>query len=226
MHLKTTDTNSLKPPIFSTVLLVLVLVTIFGIPAFPQQMHRLLFIILFTLIIISAALSMDRGRGIIIKFAVAVVVFEWIADILNLKVLLMSSRIVIFLFFIMIVICLITQIARRKKVTARVIMESISGYLLLGMVFSLVVAVVVAIHPEAFSFAAMYPKFGNLAYYQSDFIYYSFVTYTTLGYGEIVPQVPYAKSLAVLISVSGQIYLTVIIAMLVGKFLSHSQDVS
>ena len=105
-------------------------------------------------------------------------------------------------------------------------MESISGYLLLGLVFSLIVAVVVAIHPGAFNFDVIDPKYGNLGFYQSEFIYYAFVTYTTLGYGEIVPVIPFAKSLAVLIAVSGQIYLTVIIAMLVGKFLSHSHDVS
>jgi voltage-gated potassium channel len=44
------------------------------------------------------------------------------------------------------------------------------------------------------------------------------VNYTTLGYGDILPQLPFAKSLAILMSVSGQIYLAVIIAMLAGKY--------
>ncbi|MEZ5199056.1 MAG: potassium channel family protein [Bacteroidales bacterium] len=51
-----------------------------------------------------------------------------------------------------------------------------------------------------------------------DYVYFTFVTMTTLGYGDITPELPFAKSLAVLICTSGQIYVAVIIAMLVGKY--------
>ncbi|RLD54311.1 MAG: hypothetical protein DRJ05_14905, partial [Bacteroidetes bacterium] len=50
------------------------------------------------------------------------------------------------------------------------------------------------------------------------YIYYTFVTISTLGYGDITPQGDIGKSLAILISVSGQLYIAIIIAMLVGKF--------
>ena len=226
MNERNPDAKAMNPSVYSTVLLVLVIAIIFAVPVFPQHMLRLFYNILFTAIIVVAALSMDRGRGTIFRFAVASIVFEWVAYLLNLKVLVALSRLVIFIFFVVIVVGLIIQIARTKRVTARVIIESISGYLLLGIVFSLIVTVISVAHPEAFSFPAMDPKYGNIAYYQSDFMYYSFTTYTTLGYGDIIPKVPYAKSLAILAAVCGQIYLTVIIAMLVGKFLSHSKEVS
>jgi hypothetical protein len=45
-----------------------------------------------------------------------------------------------------------------------------------------------------------------------------------LGYGDILPQLPFAKSLAILMSVSGQIYVAVIIAMLVGKYVGSSSE--
>jgi len=57
----------------------------------------------------------------------------------------------------------------------------------------------------------------------SDFIYFSFVTITTLGYGDILPVSHLARSLAIMFSVTGQLYLTMIIAMLVGKYLSVNQ---
>lgn len=51
-----------------------------------------------------------------------------------------------------------------------------------------------------------------------DNIYYTFMAFTTTGYGDIAPTHPISKSLAVLISVSGQLYVAVIISMLVGKY--------
>jgi hypothetical protein len=54
--------------------------------------------------------------------------------------------------------------------------------------------------------------------------YYSFVTLTTLGYGDITPASSYAKSLAILEAFVGQIYLAVFIAQLVGMRLAERLD--
>ena len=59
---------------------------------------------------------------------------------------------------------------------------------------------------------------------QEDFIYYAFVTMTTLGYGDITPVGSMARSLSIFFSVTGQLYLTMIIAILVGKYLSQKID--
>lgn len=56
----------------------------------------------------------------------------------------------------------------------------------------------------------------------SDIIYFSFVTITTLGYGDIIPVSRMAKNLALLEAVWGQTYLTVLVARLVGLHLSSS----
>ena len=50
----------------------------------------------------------------------------------------------------------------------------------------------------------------------NDFVYYSMVTLTTLGYGDITPLSASARALAAMEALVGQIYLTVIIARLVG----------
>jgi len=65
--------------------------------------------------------------------------------------------------------------------------------------------------PASFSFNTDSPSF-------MDYSYFTFVTMTTLGYGEITPILPFARSISILISTSGQIYIAVIIAMLVGKY--------
>lgn len=56
----------------------------------------------------------------------------------------------------------------------------------------------------------------------AEMIYYSFVTLTTLGYGDIVPVSPSARSLATLEALTGQLYLTVLVARLVGLQITHS----
>jgi hypothetical protein len=57
-------------------------------------------------------------------------------------------------------------------------------------------------------------------------LYYSFVTMTTLGYGDIVPHTPTARILSVLQSVMGQLYLAVLVARLVGLQISQSRETS
>jgi hypothetical protein len=57
---------------------------------------------------------------------------------------------------------------------------------------------------------------------RSAMFYYSFTTLTTLGYGDVTPLTPPAKSLAVVEAVIGQMYIAVLIARLVGTHISQS----
>jgi hypothetical protein len=53
-------------------------------------------------------------------------------------------------------------------------------------------------------------------------VYYSFVTLTTLGYGDVIPQSSPARLLAALEALTGQIYLAVLVARLVGLHVAHT----
>ncbi|MCY9786349.1 potassium channel family protein [Nocardiopsis sp. EMB25] len=55
-------------------------------------------------------------------------------------------------------------------------------------------------------------------------LYYSYVTVATLGYGDVLPITPWARSLGSLLSVAGTLYLTVIVARLVGIWSSSRDD--
>jgi hypothetical protein len=59
----------------------------------------------------------------------------------------------------------------------------------------------------------------------NEFIYYSFVTLTTLGYGDVTPVLPVARSLSYLEAVLGQLYLTVLVAALVGVHIANRRSV-
>ena len=78
---------------------------------------------------------------------------------------------------------------------------------------SILFTLVEIIYPNSFNVPDDYHSYYKM-------IYFSFVTLTTLGYGDITPQTPQAKSIVVLVTLTGQLYLAVLMAMLVGKFLS------
>jgi uncharacterized membrane protein len=129
-----------------------------------------------------------------------------------------------FLFLVAIVVLMIRHIARSRNVTPTIILSSINGYLLLGVLSAVLLAISDVVHRQLFgsgSPAILFP--GEIVPQFNDYMYFSFVTLTTLGFGDVTPQAHLARSIVVLIAVTGQLYMTILIAMLVGKFLSRSQ---
>jgi hypothetical protein len=208
--------------ISSIALLIIIFSLVFIIPVFPYAMQGVLFSSLFTLLFFTAIFTVKKYRKEIFTAVIAITILEWISEFIDYPSLLIVSKIVNIIFFDLMVILLLIQVARSKLVSLRVIVEAINVYLLLGLVFSLLVGLIVVLDPQAFKFPVSHVYSEEIATYFSDYLYYGFVTFTTLGYGDVVPVASYAKSLAILASVTGQIYIAVVIAMLVGKFSSSS----
>jgi hypothetical protein len=55
--------------------------------------------------------------------------------------------------------------------------------------------------------------------------YFSFVTLTTLGYGDISPVKPFARILCIIEAIIGQLYLVVLVARLVSQHIAHSKPI-
>jgi hypothetical protein len=207
-----------SPVILSYTLLILVVFTMFFVTLFPLSWHGTMYDYLFKLIYLNAALTMDKFRKQVIVIAVAIMVLEFVSSWLDLPVIIFVSKAANIVFFIYIVFNLIYMIARSRIVNTKVILESINGYLLLGLVFTLLITIAMRYDPTSFNF----PDDSLVASDQIDnftnFLYYGLVTLTTLGYGDIVPTQPFSRSLATLTSITGQLYIAIIIAMLVGKY--------
>ena len=127
------------------------------------------------------------------------------------------------LFFCYIAGLILADIFRAKMVTLDIIAAGISVYLFFGNICGFIYAIIARIDPGAFTIpeaTASYlgDNLGDL----SSATYFSFVTLTTLGYGDITPIDKFARSLAFLEAAIGQIYLTVLIASLVGIHISSS----
>jgi hypothetical protein len=124
---------------------------------------------------------------------------------------------------------LIGEILRRQRaVTFDTLLGGIAVYLMIGFFYSIAFSVVEFGFPGTFldrgvplsKLAGETAVSGAAARYPG-LVYYSFVTLTTLGYGDIVPGKPLGRSLASSEALVGQLYLTILVAALVGMHLSQ-----
>lgn len=109
----------------------------------------------------------------------------------------------------------------KGRITADRTAGAIAVYLLLGLLWSLAYGAVAAADPDAFKGLAAFSLTESGA--QMDYIYFSFVTLTTLGYGDMSPVAPLAQTLAWFEAVVGQLFLAVTIARLVSLEISHRE---
>jgi hypothetical protein len=93
-------------------------------------------------------------------------------------------------------------------------MGGVAAYLLLGLIWSLAYDLIAFRIPGAFSIQGPSTS-GDPESIQSHLFYFSFVTLTTIGYGEIVPVHPIARMLVILEGVTGQLFPAILIARLV-----------
>ena len=128
------------------------------------------------------------------------------------------------LFFCYIAGLILADIFRAKMVTLDIIAAGISVYLFFGNICGFIYAIIARVDSNAFKIPETTASYlGDSLIDLSSAMYFSFVTLTTLGYGDITPINDFARSLAFLEAAMGQIYLTVLIASLVGVHISTSE---
>jgi voltage-gated potassium channel len=202
-------------------LLIEVFITVFGVGLFPISWQNNLFRLLFITIFFTSVVNVqNQHKNKLIWTAATLFIFEMVTKFLELEILDAILKCLESVFFISIVIILIHQIAKAKIVTSKIILKAINVYLLIGLTFSVLISLIVQFDKNAYNFS------NSNTTQKIDFLYYSFSTFATLGYGDLLPLKPYTKSIAILISVSGQIYLAVLLALLVGKYITYSHSVN
>lgn len=143
-------------------------------------------------------------------------------DVSNLSIsTVFFTKALFMIFFVDIAIILLVRIMKVKKVTADNIYGAACVYILIGLSWSFVYGLIEFLNPGSFSIPDLPEKAQALALQHDklfDFIYFSFVTITTLGYGDIVPVAKIAKMLSVLESLIGQLFIALLVARLVGLY--------
>ena len=118
---------------------------------------------------------------------------------------------------------ILRRIFERKVVGDDDVLGAICGYLLAGIAWGSLYLLVELLVPGAFSVhQAIAGQLGGWYARQAVFDYYSLMTLTTLGYGDITPIRPPARSLTWMEAMFGQFYIAVIVAQLVGLRLAEA----
>ncbi len=110
--------------------------------------------------------------------------------------------------------------SNKRKVDFNILMGAICVYMLMGIIWAIMYSFLNVLIPGSFSGLSVESEEGRLL----EFIYYSFVTLTTLGYGDLLPVSSIARAFAYLEAVIGQIYVAVLVAGLVGIHVSNRQE--
>ncbi|MBZ0254363.1 MAG: potassium channel family protein [Candidatus Methylomirabilis sp.] len=109
-----------------------------------------------------------------------------------------------------------------ERVTSDVILGAISAYLLFGAAWGFLYALVERLSAGSFSFAHTHLGGGELTW--SDFVYFSFVSLTSTGYGDAAPISGHARSLAICEMIVGMMYPAALISRLASLYRSEAEE--
>ncbi len=153
------------------------------------------------------------GRAIVIVFIVAIgALMEWLQ-------LYYIHLLMLFCFYVWAVWLAMRQVLFSGTISINEIVGAICIYLLMGLIWTLMYLFLAQAIPGAFNGIEQlvwYDNFANIAYY-------SFVTLTTLGYGDISPVAPVARFLVYMEAVVGVFYMAMLVASLIGVGISDAQ---
>jgi hypothetical protein len=172
---------------------------------------------LLTLMLASGVLAVGRRRKNLVIAAILVVpaiVGRWVnhfrPDFLPAQVFLAAGL----AFGIFVFLNLLLFVLRAPRVNSEVLCAGVASYLLLGLLWAFAYLLTALSIPDSFSInVGTAHSLGR-----SDALYYSFVTLSTVGYGDITPLSSVARSLAAAEAMTGTIYVAVFIARLVALY--------
>lgn len=121
-----------------------------------------------------------------------------------------------FLFYVLTTTVIFVEVIRRRSITREILAGVICVYLLIGTTFATLYDLIETIHPGSFQYNIAIA--GNPQLRWRNMIYYSFMTLTTIGYGDMTPATAQTQSLSIIEGVIGVLFLAVFIARLIGMY--------
>ena len=216
------------PPLFRTpdaalsVFLVFIVVFIFVLPPLGRVgiLSRLVIDIIFSLFLISGIASISERKVVFGTTAGTVAIslaFHWTASFISLPALQVTDYVATIVCVLLFCTTILTHVFKKGPITFHRIQGAVAAYLLLGLAWAYAYQLIAYADPGAFSGAVT----ASIGF--SSWTYFSFVTLATLGYGDISPVHPVARSLATSEAITGQLYLAILIARLVSQELFRRQ---
>ena len=201
------------------ILLCLILGLLVIVPILNRFVAARIFLDLFlTAVVISMVYTISHKKGqVIVGVFLAIVMLAclWFQYFYPNKGILASGMIVGALFIGVVIASILNFIFRSEGVSLEIIYAAILLYLLAALFWAFVYTFLELVDPASFNI-----ELSQAGGYLLVFQYFSFVTITTLGYGDITPVTEVAKAITALEAVVGQLYLVVAVAWLVGMYVS------
>ena len=184
--------------------------------------------LLLTFVLVAGVFSASESRAYLtlaLCLAVPSIALRWSAEALGQTWVVTTHLSLTSAFVALTTTTVLISVLRSREVTSDTIVGGISVYLLIGVGFAALYTLVEHVAPSSFAGAGV-ADLESMSERRlfSRFLYYSFVTLTTLGYGDITPVGETALNLAVVEAVIGQLFLAIFIARLVGLYISQSQS--
>ncbi|MCH8335367.1 MAG: two pore domain potassium channel family protein [Proteobacteria bacterium] len=209
-------------------LLVALLILIIGVPiAYDLELISLPFSrVLGVSSILAIGVVSLRGAGRLFHVGIFLVVAGIILSVLSVAsendALHLISQLTLFVFLLLATSNTLQQVAVGNDISLNRIVGAVCVYLLLGVMWSIAYSVLEFSQPGSFKGLT---ELASTAW-NPDWIYFSFLTITTLGYGDITPLTQTARSLTFSEAIVGQFYIAVLVAGLVSAYISAKQNSS
>lgn len=205
----------------SVFLLALVIVAFVLPPLVPLgRPGRFLADAFFSLLLVSGAAgvwSRKRERAIVLAVALVTLCVRWLSWFYPTSALLLAREWATLATLGMFTAIVLAQVLKGGTVNRQRIEGAIAAYILLGLVWATAYELVYMMIAGSFA-GAIAPENLNVS-----FGYYSFVALTTVGFGDITAVHPIARSLTVLESLTGQLYVAILLARLVSLELQQKR---
>src|SRR6266567_307438 len=205
---------------FSAVELLIALALLFFFFPFVEEVKGgdLIVSLLLSLVLLSAVLAVSDRKGVLLTalvLAIPAIAGRWInhfwPDVVRPAVFLTAAL----LLTAFVVVNLLRFVLRAPSVNIEVLCASISAYLMLGLMWTMAYWLVDQLTPGAFSFNT---NTGKQSMNGFNGFYFSFITLSTVGYGDITPVSRIARWLAAMEAMTGLLYVAVLIARLVALY--------
>lgn len=162
----------------------------------------------------------NNSRSIAIILLVPLLILYWLGiyDIIEFSRL--GASFLFTVYYGLLIYSFSAQIIRARRVDKNVLLATFCLYLIIGLWWGALYSLLYNLQPESYAGVLL----ENRDYVGNIFDYFSFVTLTTLGYGDITPQTPGAASLCHLEAIVGQFFTAVVVAWLVGMFIAEKSE--